>query len=110
MIACKVFLPVVEKTRFIHCISVEGRDGKSKDLLLFFRPLSLRGLHTKDFLWSATNAGCLATLESACVGLPINLLLLLMEIGVVSEDGLISGSGANNLEYRAFLWFLITDC
>lgn len=58
-------------------------------------------------------AGCLPTLDPACAcdGLPINLLLLfLKEVGVVSTDALNSGNdGANKLEYRLFLWLLISD-
>lgn len=95
----------LRKQRY-HCIWVEGRDGKSDVFLLLFRPLSLRGLHIKDLRCSGI--GCLAILESACVGLPANLLWLLIKVGVVSTDD--AAIGANNLEYRAFLWFRNIDC
>lgn len=85
-------------------------DGKSDDFRwLLFISLSLRGLQTKDLLGSAIAVGCLPIREPpcACTGLPINLLLLLAEIGVVSTDvGLIAGNGANKFEYRP-LWLLM---
>ena len=90
-----------------HRIWVERRDGKTDDFLLLSIPLRLRGLHTKDLRCSAITAGCLAIIResAACVGLPSNLLLLLLsKVGVVSIADVVIGS--NNLEYRAFLWFL----
>lgn len=70
----------------------------------------MRGLQTIDLRCSAIAAGCLPIREPACdiVGLPINLLLLLTEDGVVITDALISGNGANKLEYRPLRW-LISD-
>ena len=92
-----------------HRIWVEGRDGKSDAFPLLSIPLRLRGLHTKDLRCSAITAGCgcLAIIResAACVGLPSNLLLLLLsKVGVVSIADVVIG--VNNLEYRAFLWFL----
>lgn len=102
----------------MYALRKQGRsycnlDGKSNDFRLFFISLSLRGLQIKDLRCSATAVGCLPIREPpacACTGLPINLLLLLIEFGVVSiEVVLISGNGANKFEYRPLLWFLITE-
>lgn len=88
---------------------VEGRqDGASDDFLLLSTPLRLRGLHTTDLRCNAITVGCLAPIResAASVGLPANLLLLLLfKFGVVSVVDV--DIGVNKLEYRAFLWFLI---
>lgn len=93
----------MECEEMVYCISVNGREGNNEGFLLFFTPLNFNGLHTTGFRCRATTVGCLNFDESACVGgLPMNLLLLLMAIGVVSAALLVSGNGENNLEYRAF--------
>ena len=71
----------------------------------------MSGLHTNGFRCSATTVGCFGFHEPACVGgLPMNLLLLLMAVGVVSTAVLNSGNGENNLDYRAFRGSLTNDC
>ena len=46
------------------------------------------GLHTNCFLCSAITAGCFDLNEPASIGgLPMNLLLLLMAVGVACSDG-----------------------
>lgn len=99
----------------VHCsISVVGCEEGNNDLLAFFMPLNFKGLHTNDFLCSATTVGCFGLHEPACVGgLPMNLLLLLMAVGVaviVSVAVLNSGNGENSFEYLAFRGSLKSDC
>ena len=51
-------------------------------------PLMVSGLHTNCFLCSAITAGCFDLNEPASIGgLPMNLLLLLMAVGVACIDG-----------------------
>lgn len=75
-------------------------------------PLAFKGLHTSVFLCSATTVGCLGFQEpGACVGgLPMNLLLHLIAVGVLSKAVLSSGMGENSFEYLAFRGSLINDC
>lgn len=83
---------------FIHYISFVARDSRASDGLLFF--MNLSGLHTTGFRCNAMAVGSLDLNELACAGgLPMNLLLLLMAVGVVSAAVFNSGIGENNLEY-----------
>lgn len=80
-------------------------------------PLSLSGLHTKCFRWSATTVGCFGFHEPAC-GLTMNLLLTVAAAhgddtapAASTEPAVFnSGNGVNILEYRAFRGSLTNDC
>lgn len=76
-------------------------------------PLTFKGLHTSVFLCSATTVGCLGFQEPGAWvgGLPMNLLLHPIAVGVLSKAVLLSsGMGENSFEYLAFRGSLTNDC